>query len=135
MKTFNIAPFEIIIRQVVTSVVVEVAHLDLFNSVHLRIIMRDSNNVDIKLEIVTLSGDDYKNWSSDDNYLINYIKQKYGFMDLPINTNNSSEQTPSVEETPSSDEAPIENDATPLSEQTPSSEEASIENEPTPLSE
>ena len=128
MKTFNIAPFEIIIRQVVTSVVVEVAHLDLFNSVHLRIIMRDSNNVDIKLELVTLSGDDYKNWSSDDNYLINYIKQKYGFKDLPINTNNSSEQTPSAQATPSSDEAPS-------AEQTPSSEEASIENEPTPLSE
>lgn len=128
MKTFNIAPFEIIIRQVVTSVVVEVAHLDLFNSVHLRIIMRDSNNVDIKLELVTLSGDDYKNWSSDDNYLINYIKQKYGFKDLPINTNNSSEQTPSAQATPSSEEVPS-------AEQTPSSEEASIENEPTPLSE
>jgi hypothetical protein len=128
MKTFNIAPFEIIIRQVVTSVVVEVAHLDLFNSVHLRIIMRDSNNVDIKVEIVTLSGDDYKNWSSDDNYLINYIKQKYGFKDLPIKTNNSSEDAHSAEATPLSEE-------TPSSEETQSVEESSIENDATPLSE
>jgi hypothetical protein len=40
------------------------------------VILLDKNNKILKIELITLEGDDYTKWGYDDNYVINYICSK-----------------------------------------------------------
>jgi len=42
------------------------------------IVLVSSNDGDIISRIIQMNGDDYANWSSDDNYVIEFIKMKLG---------------------------------------------------------
>lgn len=42
--------------------------------------MFDTDMNFLKQENVLLEGEDYKNWGSDDNYIINYVIEKYQFV-------------------------------------------------------
>ena len=43
----------------------------------------DTNNIILAVKQVTLAGQDYKNWGSNDQYVIDYICSALGFAELP----------------------------------------------------
>lgn len=57
--------------------------LQLFTSVTFRVeLLSDVGNL-IDLKYVVISGDDYKNWNNDDNYIINKVAEKLGLILKP----------------------------------------------------
>ena len=57
--------------------------LQLFTSVTFRVeLLSDVGNL-IDLKYVVISGDDYKNWNNDDQYIINKVAEKLGFVVKP----------------------------------------------------
>ena len=57
--------------------------LVLFTSVTFRVeLLNNAGNL-IDLKYVVISGDDYKNWNNDDQYIINKVAEKLGFILKP----------------------------------------------------
>jgi hypothetical protein len=57
--------------------------LQLFTSVTFRVeLLSDVGNL-IDLKYVVISGDDYKNWNNDDQYIINKVAEKLGLVVKP----------------------------------------------------
>jgi pullulanase/glycogen debranching enzyme len=90
MSTVFIENFNMVTTNIVSSFKVEVINFRIFSSVYLRVFLYDNSNKLINSLYLTLSGDDYKNWGNDDNYLINYVANHYGFTLKPF-TNDVSE--------------------------------------------
>ena len=55
---------------------VEISHLVLFESVTVNVLLYDQDDNYVSLRIFRIEGDDYKSWSDDDKYIINYIREK-----------------------------------------------------------
>jgi len=55
---------------------VEVFDLKLFDHVKVACTLYDLNNTPQDRRIYIISGEDYKNWSSDDSYVVNYCKKQ-----------------------------------------------------------
>jgi len=58
------------------SISVIVIDVVLFQSVRVLCTLYDIDNNKQDIRTYLLTGDDYNNWSSDDNYIINYCKKK-----------------------------------------------------------
>ena len=54
-------------------------HVNLYNSVNLRIMLQDESDNPVDVLNMTIDGEDYANWSSDDDYIVNYVANKLGF--------------------------------------------------------
>ena len=57
---------------------IRVINLELFKSVSVSVMLM-SGKTFIENRNFTLSGDDYKNWANDDNYLYTYVASKLGY--------------------------------------------------------
>jgi hypothetical protein len=75
----QIVPQEQITTKVVSSFDVQNIELVLFNSARIRVAILDENGNMLDLTFLTMEGEDYTNWGSDDNYIINYVATKLGF--------------------------------------------------------
>jgi len=53
---------------------VEVSQLILFQSVSLNVILYDADEKFVCVKMVRLEGEDYEAWSSDDSYIIKYVR-------------------------------------------------------------
>ena len=90
MSIVAIENFEIV--RVATAFKVEIARVELFTSVILRVGLLDSNHFEIKSEFLTLSGTDYAEWSNHDGYIVEYVAKHYGVKAIPEpQTENVSE--------------------------------------------
>jgi len=54
---------------------IEVSQLILFESVSINVLLFDQYDRFIKVKMIRLEGDDYKAWSNDDKYIIDYVKK------------------------------------------------------------
>jgi hypothetical protein len=77
-KIVQIQPLEVVTVKHKHSFSVTIMHVVMFESVSLSIAFYDENNACIDRENITLTGADYSNWGTDDNYLVNYVAAKYG---------------------------------------------------------
>ena len=80
--------FDIVTTNTATSFKVEIIRLNLFVSADIRISLFSENNNIIRCDYLTLSGDSYNNWSNNDEYIITYVANYYGFI-LKPNTSSS----------------------------------------------
>jgi hypothetical protein len=71
--------FIIVTTNIVTSFKVQVIGLHLFTCVDLTVYLFDSNNNVVKCECLKISGNDYNSWTNNDEYIINYVANYYGF--------------------------------------------------------
>ena len=62
--------------RIIYSFEIQVLHLVLFQSVTVMITLYDENNSPIDNKMITIDGDDYLNWSNNDNWLIDYVLNK-----------------------------------------------------------
>jgi hypothetical protein len=75
-----IQPQNLTTVKVVCGFEVEVMNVILNTSAKLSVRLYDTNNKLVNVQIMDLSGEDYKNWGSNDDYIINYVAQKLGFV-------------------------------------------------------
>ena len=79
----NIVPKEIVRTEVASRVDVQVMRLELFKQADLHVTVLSSDGRIIHSQPLTLQGDDYKAWSSDDSYLYKYVANKLGYTVAP----------------------------------------------------
>ena len=78
-----INPVQQVVTNTITSFLVLVLSIEMFKSVRLSVKLYDVNNNLININFLTLSGTDYTNWGTDDNYLIEYVANYYGYNIIP----------------------------------------------------
>jgi hypothetical protein len=90
---YQIQPYNIITTKTVTSFVIDRIELTLFKKALITIVIYDSAKIPVDVRSIELSGSDYEQWNNDDNYVVQYVCNKLGFL-LP----GSSVEKPTVEE-------------------------------------
>ena len=87
----EISPVEIVTTDFVIQINVNVIKLEMFKSATLYVSLTTNTGKQINGQCMDLSGDDYKNWSNDDNYLYTYAAGKLGYTIQPTTVviNNS----------------------------------------------
>ncbi len=82
-KIVAIEPLEIVTVQHKHSFSVNIIDVRIFESVMLSVDFFDESGNCVERTRLQLIGDDYSNWGTDDNYLVNYVTQKYGMTVKP----------------------------------------------------
>jgi hypothetical protein len=75
-----IQPYDQVTVKVIYGFDVEVNTVILNTSARLSVRLYDQNNTIVNVQTLELTGEDYSNWGTDDNYIINYVVQKLGFV-------------------------------------------------------
>lgn len=78
MSIINVNTKEIVTTVVVTQVEILEGNIQLNQSARFPVKLLDSNGNLISMEFVTIEGDDYTNWASDDAYITTLILSKLG---------------------------------------------------------
>ena len=89
----NIVPKEIVSTEVASRIDIRVIRLELYSHAYLHVTVLSSDGRTIHSQPLTLQGDDYKAWSSDDSYLYTYATKKLGYTVAPA-TAPVAEPTP-----------------------------------------
>ena len=77
-KIVEIEPFETVTIKHKHSFSINIIDIKIFKSVMISVEFFDENNDRVDVARLQLTGDDYSNWGTDDNYLVNYVANKYG---------------------------------------------------------
>ena len=78
-KIVQLTPVEIVTTNTVSGIKINIIRMEIFTSATLMVeILNQSGNI-IRNEIIELNGDDYNNWSNDDNYLYDFVSNKLGY--------------------------------------------------------
>ena len=67
------------------SISITIYEIILFQSVKVCCTLYDTDNIPQDTKLFILEGDDYKAWSNDDTYIVNYCKKQ---LQLEVSTNN-----------------------------------------------
>ena len=97
-----VQPYVVTEVKTITSFKMYVLQLELFTSITVRAELLNAEGGVVQLRYVVVDGDDYKNWSNDDRYLIDKVAEKMGLAPL------LSESTP-----PTTEATPLPEDPTP----------------------
>jgi hypothetical protein len=79
----NIEPKEDIITRELYSIIISVESIQLFTSAQIAVSYFDTNGLFIKVDRITMAGEDYANWSNDDQYIYTYVYNKLNITPLP----------------------------------------------------
>lgn len=74
----SIVPFNEVTTKIAVRFTLDIAKIELGSSATFRISLLDSNNICISNKYVTLEGQDYLNWGTDDKYVLNYMAKTFG---------------------------------------------------------
>ena len=78
MSIINVQTKEIVTTQVITQVEILEGNIQLNQSARFPVKLLDSNGGLVSIEFVTIEGDDYTNWASDDSYITTLILTRLG---------------------------------------------------------
>jgi hypothetical protein len=78
-KIAQLTPVEIVTTNTVSGIRIRILRIEIFTSATLMVEVLNQTGNTIKHEMFELSGDDYKNWSNDDNYLYDFVANKLGY--------------------------------------------------------
>ena len=79
----SVVPTQFATPQYVHRFSYSVSSFDLFSQITFVVFLYDANNTLLSTSNVTLSGECYKLWGDDDNYILNYISSKLGLTLIP----------------------------------------------------
>ena len=81
---YSITPCNIVTTKTITSFKIDRIEISLFQSAVITVVLLDSANSILDVKFINMTSADYSKWSADDNYVIEFIKQKLGFSDVPL---------------------------------------------------
>ena len=76
----SIQPFNKTTIQTAVRFSLDISQLILNTSASFRVSLYDAEDKCIENKYITIEGNDYKNWSSDDQYVINFVALQLGFV-------------------------------------------------------
>ena len=79
----NIIPYDKTTIQTVTCFELIITEMVYNTSATFRVILYGKTRNIISIEYVKIEGQDYTNWNNDDNYVINFVATKLGFVLQP----------------------------------------------------
>jgi hypothetical protein len=79
----NIVPQDYVETNKIVRIEIQVSNVILKTSATFRVNSFGENDKFIKLDYITITGDEYNAWGSDDDYIINLICQKLGYTPEP----------------------------------------------------
>lgn len=77
--SIQIVPNTIVKTHVASKIEIRIMDMVLFTSVMLHVMVLSESNECIDSHNLSIEGDDYKKWSSDDNYIKIWVLNKLGF--------------------------------------------------------
>ena len=78
-KIAQLSPVEIVTTNIVSGIKIRIVRIEIFQSATLMVEILNQTGNAIKHEMIEINGDDYKNWSNDDNYLYDVTAKKLGY--------------------------------------------------------
>lgn len=75
-----IQPSTQVVTNIITSFIVTVTNIQLFTSANLVVDLYNADPKLVNTVNLILAGDDYTNWANNDQYIINYVATKLGFV-------------------------------------------------------
>ena len=72
------------VTNLITSFVVNVSNIELFTSASLMVDLYNAEPRLINKVSLSLAGEDYENWANNDQYIIDYVATKLGFVMAPV---------------------------------------------------
>jgi hypothetical protein len=79
-----IEPFTQVVTNIITSFIADVTNIQLFTSANISVNLYNADPNLIKTVNLPLVGADYANWANNDQYIIDYVAEKLGFVILPV---------------------------------------------------
>jgi hypothetical protein len=87
----TIEPFENTVIKTVVRFSLEINKMVFNKSAKFRVFLYDINNMLISTSYITIEGEDYLNWSNDDNYVIQFVANKLGFVIVSVGNSQITE--------------------------------------------
>jgi hypothetical protein len=89
-KTVFVENKDIVKTYTVSNIEISVVNIKLFDSVTLSVFLKDVDNNLIDVQYFTLKNEEYNNWGSNDDYILDFILSKLGLVkrDPPVNENS-----------------------------------------------
>ena len=78
-KQISIIPTTVTNTVTISNISVEIVTLVLNSFVQVRVLQCTSNGDLHKVDYITIEGDDYKKWGSDDSYILTFVLNKLGY--------------------------------------------------------
>lgn len=75
-----ISPFDLIYTTTITSFDIDGIEIQLFTSAKIRVNLFGADGQRVDIRYVSLIGDDYVNWGNEDQYIINFVANAFGFV-------------------------------------------------------
>ena len=72
---YDIQPITVTTTNIMTKISIRRITINLNTSANIMVDLFDDNDRFIQMKNLTLSGEDYSNWGTDDNYIIEWVKQ------------------------------------------------------------
>lgn len=72
----SIKPKELVYVRHISSIEIQQGQLSLNNGISFQVLLYDESDVLISVESVSITGDDYASWGTDDNYINDLILSK-----------------------------------------------------------
>lgn len=82
MSIINVQTKEVVTTRVITQVEILEGNIQLNQSARFPVKLSDSNGNLVSMEFVTIEGEDYTNWSTDDSYITSLILTKLGVVGI-----------------------------------------------------
>jgi hypothetical protein len=107
---YSITPCDVVTTKTITSFKIDRIEISLFRSAVITVVLLDSANSMLDVKFINMMGEDYSKWSADDTYVVEFIKQKLGFSDVPpeepvsLHVEEPVSQEPVSQEEPQTDE-------------------------------
>jgi len=79
----NVEPKDVTNTRTISYITIEVTNVVLFTSATIYVKSYDSSKGFIQLDILNLVGEEYTNWSNDDDYITNYVYAALNLTPLP----------------------------------------------------
>ena len=76
---YSISPYNLVTTKIITGFKIDRVEISLFKSASFMVILHDSNNSPVDVKHITMANDDYVKWSSDDAYVVSFVKNALGF--------------------------------------------------------
>ena len=100
MRSINIETKEVTYVKYITRIDIRNGQILLNDRATFEVWMFSPENDIIAVENVTIEGEEYSSWSSDDNYIYSLILEKLGMTELPPAPEPAPEPTPTPDPTP-----------------------------------
>jgi hypothetical protein len=122
---FQVYPLDLVTTRTIGSFRIDQIQLVLFKQANISVVLYDTAGVAFELKQLQMTGNDYDMWSTDDNYVLQYVCTQLGFTvkepepvvvpETPVEEPIAVPETP-VEEPVVVPETPVEE---PVAESTP----------------